>query len=899
MVKGKMDHIGVGLVCALLLLIQYGNGAAVTITSPNSSLSVLTGDTINLTISYSVTPNLILWNYKGSPLAVWTTEVQSIADSYKNRLTLQEKQISIRDSTPADSGEYSVTVTDASGNTGNFKFNVDVADRVPAIQSNDTGIFKTGENISLTIWYAWESSGIVWSYNGTPLIVRVNDLIFVGVRFKGRANITDNGSLLVYNTTNEDAGTYTVTVTNSPTSASQSFQVKFYDVISSVTVQQTPAIVVESTPIVTLSCRASSGSGSVTWQKDGQPLTNDSSHVLLDQDLQILNPDRTFSGNYSCNMSNPVSWNVGSILVAVYYPVGTVKVTQSPQIVSERTSSVNLSCSASTGYIEKVTWLKDGHPIDNSYNLLDGGKILQISQPNRTFSGLYSCNISNAAYWNSSSLLLSVYDPVVNVKVTQSPGIVTESTSLVQLSCSASSSYIESVTWTKEGMSITNNGNYSLLDGNKILQIMQPNRTFSGLYGCNMSNAVYWGTGSLQLRVYDPVVNVKVTQSPGIVSESTSLVQLSCSASSGYIESVTWTKEGMPITNNGNYSLLDGNKILQIMQPNRTFSGLYGCNISNAVYWGTGSLQLRVYDPVENVIMTQSPKILYGNSTVVNLSCNASSKYIEALTWTKDGKSIEKNDTFTLLDGNHTLRINDSKRAFSGNYSCNISNAAYWKTGSLQLLIYDPVENVTVTQSPKIVSENSPAVNLSCGASSGNIETVTWTKDGKPINITNNYNLLNGNLTLQINNPNRTFSGLYICNISNAAYWKSGSLQLLVYDPVLNVKVTQWPDKVTTKTPLVNLSCDASSSSIEKVAWTKDGKTVGSEKPYSLLKGDKVLQITEPDITLSGIYTCIISNAAYSGSGFVNLTVSGATPGAANTFGMMIITLLGGLLLAH
>lgn len=110
-------------VCELFL----GNGAAVTITSPNSSLSVLTGDTINLTISYSVTPNLILWNYKGSPLAVWTTEVQSIADSYKNRLTLQEKQISIRDSTPADSGEYSVTVTDASGNTGNFKFNVDVA----------------------------------------------------------------------------------------------------------------------------------------------------------------------------------------------------------------------------------------------------------------------------------------------------------------------------------------------------------------------------------------------------------------------------------------------------------------------------------------------------------------------------------------------------------------------------------------------------------------------------------------------------------------------------------------------------------------------------------------------------------------------------------------------------
>ncbi|XP_077312697.1 hemicentin-1-like isoform X1 [Lithobates pipiens] len=810
MVKGKMDHIGVGLVCALLLLIQYGNGAQVNITSPDSTPKVLTGDPINLTISYNSTPNLIIWTYNGNLVAVWIDGEQSISAIYKNRLTLQEKQISISGSTPADSGVYMVTVTDASSNTGDFTFSVQVADRVPKIQSNDTGVFKTGENISLTIWYAWEPLSIVWNYNGSPVIVSVNGRIFINDRFKGRANITDNGSLLVYNTTNQDAGIYAVTVASNLTSASRPFEVKFYDVISSVTVQQTPAIVIEGTPMVNLSCKASSGSGSVTWQKDGQPLTNDSSHVLLDQTLQILTPNRTFSGTYRCNMSNPVSWNDGSIEMTVYYPVGEVTVTQSPEIASEMTSLVNLSCSATSGFSETVTWMKDGQ-------------------------------------------------------------------------------------------SIINDDKYHLLNGNRSLQIIQPNRTFSGNYSCKMSNAAYWNLGSLDLLVYDPVENVIVTQSPKILDGNSTAVNLSCSASSKYIEAVIWTKDGKSIEENDIFTLLDGNHTLQIIDSNRTFSGHYTCNISNAAYRNTGSLQLRIYGPVENVIVTQSPNILDGNSTAVNLSCSASSKYIEAVIWTKDGKSIEENGTFTLLDGNHTLQIIDSNRTFSGHYTCNISNAAYRNTSSLQLLIYDPVENVTVTQSSIIVSEKSPAVNLSCGASSGNIETVMWTKDEKPINITNNYNLLNENKTwiLQINKPNRTFSGLYVCNMSNKAYWKSGSHQLRVYDPVLNTKVTQWPDTVTDKTPLVNLSCGASSGLIETVTWTKDGKTLSSDKSYSLKDGNKVLQITKPDKTFSGTYTCNISNAAYEGFGFVKLTVSGATLRAASTFGMMVITLLGGLLLAH
>ncbi|KAM5132679.1 pregnancy-specific beta-1-glycoprotein 7-like [Mantella aurantiaca] len=496
-----MDRVGVGLACALLLLIQDGNGANLDITSPNPSPKILIRDPINLTIDYSSTPSLIIWTANDSVVAVWTGGSTKFADNYHNRATLQEKNLCINGSTEADSGEYVVSVTATNGDSGSLTIHVLVRDRVQEIQSNDTGIYKTGDNITLTIWYEGDPLGIYWNYDNSPLVIKSEVYNHTSPRFNGRMILNDTGSLLVYNTTKEDAGKYSVSVSTNFVPGSRTFQVTFYDNIQNVTVQQTPAIVDNRTPLVNMSCRASSGSGSVTWKKDGQPVNNDSTHTLLDQQLQILHPNNISSGNYSCNMSNPIGWNVGSLNLTVYYPVENVTVTQSPQTVSEKTPVVDLICSASSGNMESVKWMKDGLPIGNDYKLSDENKTLQIIKPTRTFSGNYSCNISNAAYWGSAFLQLRVHDPVVSVKVTQSPQNVNNKTPLVKLSCSASSGYIEEVTWTKDGKSVTTGNKYSLLDEKRTLQITAPNKTFSGNYTCNMSNAAYSDSGWLNLTV--------------------------------------------------------------------------------------------------------------------------------------------------------------------------------------------------------------------------------------------------------------------------------------------------------------------------------------------------------------------------------------------------------------
>ncbi|PIO15741.1 hypothetical protein AB205_0051220, partial [Aquarana catesbeiana] len=117
--------MGFAILTATLLLIQYGNAANLIITSPNASPTVLTGDPINLNISYNSTPRLIIWQYgNGSVMAIWTDGTELFADNYKNRLTIQEKYISISNSTTKDSGEYTVRVTDTNGDSGSFNFSV-------------------------------------------------------------------------------------------------------------------------------------------------------------------------------------------------------------------------------------------------------------------------------------------------------------------------------------------------------------------------------------------------------------------------------------------------------------------------------------------------------------------------------------------------------------------------------------------------------------------------------------------------------------------------------------------------------------------------------------------------------------------------------------------------------
>ncbi|XP_077312704.1 cell adhesion molecule CEACAM2-like [Lithobates pipiens] len=129
--------------------------------------------------------------------------------------------------------------------------------------------------------------------------------------------------------------------------------------------------------------------------------------------------------------------------------------------------------------------------------------------------------------------------------------------------------------------------------------------------------------------------------------------------------------------------------------------------------------------------------------------------------------------------GNGSLLISKSAKTDNGNYTVTVTVLGYKPISqSFQVTVYDPVVNVSVTQSPQVVSGNT-AVNLSCKAS-GDVELVSWTKNGQIVGNSDPYSLLDGNYTLQIKNPDSTCSGNYTCNASNPVIWSDASWGLTI-----------------------------------------------------------------------------------------------------------------------
>ncbi|XP_044134637.1 carcinoembryonic antigen-related cell adhesion molecule 2-like [Bufo gargarizans] len=183
--------------------------------------------------------------------------------------------------------------------------------------------FLVGRNIILSISYeTGQNPSITWKINDTVLVLWSQGISRPDPKYSGRLNVTDNGSLLISNSTKNDSGNYTVSASvPGQAESSVTFPVKIYDPVTNASVWQSPDAVDEGTPAVNLTCSAASGAVTYTWTRDGQPLLANGSYVTSDggKTLQISRPNRSYSGSYSCNVSNPVDWKSATRMLNVSY----------------------------------------------------------------------------------------------------------------------------------------------------------------------------------------------------------------------------------------------------------------------------------------------------------------------------------------------------------------------------------------------------------------------------------------------------------------------------------------------------------------------------------------------------------------------------------------------------
>lgn len=191
-----------------------------------------------------------------------------------------------------------------------------------------------------------------------------------------------------------------------------------------------------------------------------------------------------------------------------------------------------------------------------------------------------------------------------------------------------------------------------------------------------------------------------------------------------------------------------------------------------------GTTTLNVQDPVSNVTVRVNSSDLVEFNSSVSLSCSASGSSLSFL-WFNGSSEVAVSDRVNFTDRGATLTISTVWRYDQGPFRCQVTNAVSNGTSErVDLLIIHGPYDVTITGPAKLNAGQSLA--LLCSAVSVPAASYSWLFNGE--------RLISNSEALVIRSFDRSNSGKYICEASNAVTGRtqSGEHTLSIRDPCLS-----------------------------------------------------------------------------------------------------------------
>ncbi|XP_019730955.1 hemicentin-1 isoform X2 [Hippocampus comes] len=615
----------------------------------------------------------------------------------------------------------------------------------------------------------------------------------------------------------------------------------------------------------------------LSWRKDGRPLFKKPGLTLSADGslLKVVSAQVQDSGRYTCEATNIAGKTEKNYNVNVWVSPsirGSEEV--SPLTVIEG-SLITLVCESSGIPPPRLSWRKDGAvlPSDERLRVLSGGRHLQISNAERTDAASYVCTASSAAGSTSKEYNLQVYvRPSIRHNEGDADGIVVTKGGDVMLQCAADGVPRPAVTWLKDGRPITGLHNAKILNEGRLLQIKDANISDTGRYTCIAVNVAGQAENKHDISVHVPPTIIGEVQLPENVSVVVkNPVALSCEASGIPLPAITWLKDGRPIRGTSSVRVLSGGRSLRLMHAAVEDAGRYSCIASNSAGEENKNFDLAVLVPpsiVEEGSVTDTKVKERHNIT---LNCEASGNPIPEITWLKDGKQFLPDGRHLVLSHGRYLLISAVQVADTGRYSCLASNIAGDRSRhfNLNVLVSPSIagsgpdgsaEEVTVTLS-------SPT-SLVCEVQSYPPALITWLKDGRSFESSQNARVLPGGRTLQIFNAKEEDAGRYTCVATNEAGESLKHYDVKVYVPpqidkndILSEGLTPKVVKVKVNSTLT-MECAAQAFPTPALQWYMDGKILLADEHVSITANGRIVQIRHAQVSDTGRYTCIATNVA-------------------------------------
>ncbi|XP_038613568.1 hemicentin-1 [Tachyglossus aculeatus] len=767
-----------------------------------------------------------------------------------------------------DSGVYKCVAVNSAGSTELF-YSLQVHVPPSISGSSDTVDVVVNNPVRLEC----EARGIpaptlTWLKDGSPISSFSNG---IQVLSGGRVVALTSAQI-------SDTGRYTCVAVNAAGEKQRDTDLRVYVPPNIVGEEQNVSVLISQT--VELHCQSNAiPPPTLTWLKDGRPLlkkpglsVSENGSKLKIEGAQVLD-----TGRYTCEATNVAGKTEKNYNVNIWVPPNIYGSVETTQLTVMEGNLISLMCESGGIPPPSLIWKRKDSPMlpdtTGRVRVLSGGRQLQISVAKKSDAGSYTCMASNVAGTASKEYNLQVYirpsisnsgiHPTV-VTVVQGKGIALE--------CEVRGNPQPAVTWMKDGRPLVSGRGVEILHQGRTLRLKNSQVSDAGRYVCVAVNVAGLTDRKYDLSVHVPpsiVGELDVPENVTVVEKNP--VTLTCEAAGVPLPSIAWLKDGLPLAPSSTVRVLSGGRMLRLMRTSVEDSGRYSCLVSNAVGEERKYFTLSVLVPPSIIGENSLEDVKVKEKHNVTLTCEAKGNPLPEITWLKDGQQLTKDGNHQIMSNGRFLQITNAQVSDTGRYTCVASNPAGDKSRSFSLNVFvsPTIAGVDSNGSPEDVTVilNSPT-SLVCEAYSYPPATITWFKNGVPIESNRNIRILPGGRTLQILNAQEDNAGRYSCIATNEAGETVKHYEVKVYiPPIINKGDLLGPGlspkevKIKVNNTLT-LECEAYAIPTASLSWYKDGRPLKSDGHIKIAVSGQTLQIKEAQVSDTGRYSCVASNIA-------------------------------------
>eukprot|EP00079_Xenopus_tropicalis_P024320 XP_012816895.1 PREDICTED: hemicentin-1 [Xenopus tropicalis] len=840
-----------------------------------SEVNIIEGTLISLLCdSTGIPPPALAW--KKNDVAIQSGAAGHI------RLLSGGRQLQIITARKSDAASYTCTASNSVGSAMK-KYTVKVYVRPSISESGNHPseiVVIQGNNVTLECDARGDPQPMLtWLKEGIPLIS--------GNGFE----ISSNGRLLhLQKAQISNAGLYVCVAVNVAGQSDRKYDLKVFvpPAFPDGIMKHENISIVEKNPF-TLTCEVSGiPPPKVTWYKDGNPIPPSRSPQIMSGGflLRFSQSSLSDTGRYTCAVSNAAGEDMRKFDVNVLVPPKITGSVQEEIKVKER-GNITLSCEATGTPIPQITWLKDGHPVleDTNHRIDHKGQLLRISNVMMTDSGRYVCVASNPAGERSRSFSLGVLiSPTIKGAINGSPeDVKVVLLSSISLECEVHSHPPATITWHKDGRLFKFKDNVRILPGGRTLQILKAQEKDAGRYSCIATNEAGEGTHHYNLNVHIPpkIRKDDISEFGGFSKEIKAIVNtnftLVCDVKANPLAKITWYKDGQPLEPDSHLAIVSGNT-LYVEKAQVSDTGRYTCLASNIA--GEDELDFDVtiqvppnFPKLSGLWTTSKSSTGSSNGehkeVIINnpfsLYCETNAVPPPTITWYKDDKLLTPSNRAFILPGGHILQIARAQEDDAGTYTCVAVNEAGRDSMhyNVRVLLPPAFEGSDEDLSKDITSLVNETLEMDCtvAVTGSPAPTISWLKDGHPIQEGTRYHFLTNGRTLKILYAQLMDTGRYVCVVENPAGSVQKSFNLNIYVPP-SVIGSNSENVTVVESNFISLTCEVTGFPPPAVSWLKDTMVLNSDSHLFIVPGGRTLQIPQTRLSDVGEYSCIAINQA-------------------------------------